>query len=50
MKHLNYQKEERKLLARFPTTARKHVQLNLEKGIDTYERSVVPKSVFTEDG
>ena len=43
-------KEERTLLSRFLLSARKRPELDLEESIGSYEFSVVPKSMFTQDG
>lgn len=43
-------KEERTLLSRFLLCARKRPELDLEESIGSYEFSVVPKSMFTQDG
>ena len=43
-------KEEKNLVSRFLITARKRPELELERCIGDYEFSVVPKSLFTEDG
>lgn len=43
-------KEERTLLSRFLITARKRPEIDLEESIGNYEFSVVPKSMFTDDG
>ena len=43
-------KEERILLSRFLITARKRPELDLEECLGNYEFSVVPKSLFTQDG
>ena len=42
--------EERKLLVRFSIVARKHLQLDFEKGTGNCDFSVVLKLVFTEYG
>ena len=43
-------KEENNLVSRFLITAWKRPELELERCIGDYEFSVVPKSLFTEDG
>jgi hypothetical protein len=43
-------KEERSLLSRFLITSRKRPDIDLAESIGNYEFSVVPKSMFTEDG
>ena len=43
-------KEERTLLSRFLKTARKRPEIDIEESIGNYEFSVVPKSMFTDDG
>ena len=43
-------KEERTLLSRFLIAARKRTELDLEETIGNYEFSVVPKSMFGQDG
>ena len=43
-------KEERTLLSRFLIAARKRPELELEETIGNYEFSVVPKSLFGQDG
>ena len=43
-------KEEKSLLTRFMTTARKRPELDLEHCFGNFEFSVVPKSLFTNDG
>ena len=43
-------KEERTLLSRFLITARKRPEIDLEESIGNYEFTVVPHSMFTDDG
>lgn len=43
-------KEEKSLLSRFLITARKRPELDLEHCLGNFEFSVVPKSLFTNDG
>ena len=41
---------ERTLLSRFLITARKRPEIDLEESIGNYEFTVVPHSMFTDDG